>query len=370
MRKIKIVVSDCHLSAGRFFEGKHNPYEDFLFDDEMVDLITYFSTGKYGDAIDEVELVLAGDYLDFLNVPVQGEFEDAITEETALSKAEAIFAGHPKVMTAIREFAAKRGKRVSYLIGNHDADLIFQKVRERITREFDPEGRYPSPVVSVIGDRDRISYPEDGIEIRHGNQFEAGSQLDFARPILKAHRDQPVLNLPWSSIYVLKIVNRLKQEREYLDKIRPIKVFVLFGLIIDPLFTIKFLFLSIFYFLHTRLVWSKRRRNRLKETFGILKQETRFFLDLEKEARQLLDQRPEIKTIVMGHTHRPMNKVYPDGRQYINTGTWTRMINLDWRYLGTQIRRTFAYIDIEDGQIKSELRQWVGEHSPHQTFDG
>src|SRR5687768_10704333 len=89
----KVVISDCHLSAGRFFEGKLNVHEDFFFDEEMVDLFNHFSSGQYGSGPDgplPVELIINGDFFDYLNVPYQGEFEDAITEEIALYKTEAI----------------------------------------------------------------------------------------------------------------------------------------------------------------------------------------------------------------------------------------------------------------------------------------
>ena len=370
--KFKIVISDCHLSAGRFFEGRLNPHEDFHFDDEMSDLFEYFSTGRYGTDPQgqpvDVELIINGDFLDPLNVPYDGEFEDAITEPIAVKKIEAIIQGHPKVMSAIRRFAGLPGKQVTYMIGNHDADLFFEKVRERITREWCPKGCYPSDKVKLIADQDRITYPE-GVEIRHGNQLEAGSILNFEKPLLTDFLDEPVLNLPWSSFYVLKIINRLKWDRDFVDKVRPVKVFILFGLLLDPWFTLRFCFLSTFYFLKTRFIWSPKRASNFKTTLDILKQETRLLLDLEREAREILDGREDLKTIVFGHTHRPMNKVYPDGKQYINTGTWTKMIQLDWRGLGQQIRRTFALIHLKDGTARCELRQWVGEHSPHSVFD-
>ena len=50
--KFKLVISDCHLSAGHVFEGKNNPHEDFHFDEEMGDLFRHFSTGKYGDGVE------------------------------------------------------------------------------------------------------------------------------------------------------------------------------------------------------------------------------------------------------------------------------------------------------------------------------
>lgn len=366
------MISDCHLSAGRFFEGRLNPHEDFHFDDEMVDLFEYFSSGDYGGGPGgpvEVELFINGDFFDFLNVPYQGEFEDAITEKMALFKTEAIIAGHPKVMSALRRFASLPGKRIRYLIGNHDADLFFESVRARITREWDPEGQYPSKKVNLIADVDHVDFP-GGLQIRHGNQLEAGSILNFDIPVLNSHLDEPVLNIPWSSFYVLKIINRLKWDREFIDKVRPVKVFVLFGLILDPIFTLRFVALSAFYFLKTRFVWSPKRRSRFKVTLDILKQESHFFLDLEREARQLLDESPSVKTIIFGHTHRPMNKVYPDGKQYLNTGTWTKMINLDFRSIGSQIMRTFALVHIKADRTECDLRQWVGEHSPHKVFQG
>ncbi len=374
MDSYKIVLSDCHLSAGRIYEGQLNPHEDFHFDEEMAQLFEHFSVGKYGvDAQGrpvEVELILAGDYLDPLNVPVDGEFEDSITESVALRKVEAILQGHPRVWRAIREFAARPGKRVTYLIGNHDADLFFEKVRARITREWDPQGRYPSPVVNLVADTDRLSYPKYGLEIRHGNQFEAGSVLNFQKPLLTEHLEEPVLNMPWSSFFVLKIINRLKWEREYLDKIRPVKLFVLFGIVVDPLFTFRFVGLSLFYFFQTRFVYSPMRRATWKVTYQILRQESgHVFLDLEREVREVLDERKDLKTLILGHTHRPLDKVWPDGKQYINTGTWTKMVNLDLRDLGKQVRRTFAFVHVRGEEARCELRNWVGESGPHQIFD-
>lgn len=367
---MKLVISDCHLSAGRIFENRLNPHEDFKFDPEFCDFLEYFSSSVYGEGPDgpvDVELFINGDFLDFLNVPYYGEFEDAVTEEISLYKLEQIINGHPKVMAALRRFASKPNKKITYMVGNHDADLVFAKVRERIIREWAPEGVFPSDNVSIIHDRDRVRY-EGGVEIHHGNQFEAVNTLSFEQPLLVSYIDQPFLNLPWGSIYVLKIVNRLKWEREFLDKVRPVKIFILFGLILDPWFTIRYVFLSVFYFLKTRLAFNRGRMGKFKTTFEIMKQESAFFLDLEKQARKILDQDADVKTVIFGHVHKPMNKIYPDGKQYINTGTWTKMINLDWVTLGQQFALTFALIKIRSGVAECELRQWTGEQGPHRGF--
>ena len=365
-KKIKIVVSDCHLSAGRFYLGRLNPHEDFTFDDDLCDLIRYYSTGEFADT--EAELVLAGDFFDFLNIPIDGEFEDAVTEPLAVQKVEACIAGHPKVMDAIRAFATLPDRTVTYLVGNHDAELQFGAVRERITKEWDPEGRPDSPCVRVVGDTDRLTYDEP-VEIRHGNQLEAGNELDFENPFLRSIRGEQVLNIPWGSIYIIKVVNRLKFERPHVDKVRPIRVFFLFGLILDPWFTLRFGFLTAFYFFKTRIAQAVRGHG-FRKFWNIVRSESTAFQDLEKPARTILSESPDLKTIIMGHTHMPMDQIYPDGKQYINTGTWTRMINLDWRTLGQQFRKTYALVTVENGQTKCELRHWIGKQEPHQPFNG
>jgi UDP-2,3-diacylglucosamine pyrophosphatase LpxH len=348
------------------------PHEDFHFDEEMCAMFRHFSTGLYGEGPEgpvEVELFINGDYFDFLNVPYQGEFEDVITEDMSVFKAEAIIKGHPAVMAALRDFASRPGKKITYLIGNHDADLFFPRVRETIIRAWDPEGNFPSEKVTLIADQDHVKWGP--VEVHHGNQFEAVHVLNFEKPLLESFNEQPVLNIPWGSFYVLKIVNRLKIEREYLDKVRPVRAFVIIGLLTDPWFTIRYAFLTAFYFLKTRFVYSSKRRATLKVTAKIMKEQTsQFLLDLEREARMVLDEHPDVKTIIFGHTHKPVNKIWPDGKQYINTGTWTKMINLDWRSLGTQYALTFAFIKIADGKSQCELRQWQGETGPHRMWHG
>ncbi|MBI2604487.1 MAG: metallophosphoesterase [Deltaproteobacteria bacterium] len=370
MNRIKLVISDCHLSAGLNFESRKNPHEDFFFDDEMVAFFEYFSSGKYGEGR-EVELVINGDFLDFLNVPYRGEFEEVITEQFALYKLECILAGHPKVIRGLRRFASLPGKTITYNIGNHDADLFFPKVRERLVQALDPDGQFPSAKVRL----NHVTTVIDlggGVQVQHGNQYEAVHVFNYEKPLLTEGLKEPVLNIPWGSFYVLKIVNRLKWERDYVDKVRPIRAMILWGLLFDTWFILRFAFLSLLYFMKTRFIYSPQRRSRLKVTLQIFQQETMTFLqDLEAEARRLLEEQPDVHTVIMGHTHLPMFKSYPDGKVYINTGTWTKMIHLDLRGMGNHYRLTFAFVEFDaQGKGTATLQQWIGEHKPHVRFDG
>jgi predicted phosphodiesterase len=77
-----------------------------------------------------------------------------------------------------------------------------------------------------------------------------------------------------------------------------------------------------------------------------------------------------VHTVIFGHTHGAMQRFYRDGKTYINTGTWTRMINLDLRYLGNSTRLTFALLEWdEEGKVRSTLQEWRGLHRPHRPFN-
>jgi len=67
-----LVISDLHLSAGKNIRGRRNFLEDFHFDRELIDFLVYHSSGLYEDK--DVELVINGDFLDFLAVPLRRGF--------------------------------------------------------------------------------------------------------------------------------------------------------------------------------------------------------------------------------------------------------------------------------------------------------
>ena len=98
------------------------------------------------------------------------------------------------------------------------------------------EANYPSEKVTIIADRDRVRW-EGGSGSPPRQSVRGRSCFEFRKTLLADFNQKPVLNIPWGSFYVLKIVNRLKLERQYLDKVRPVGAFVIFGLLTDPLFT-------------------------------------------------------------------------------------------------------------------------------------
>jgi len=361
--KLKIVLSDLHLSTGLFWSGERNPLEDFYYDEELSDLILYFCNGKYGNDY-QVELILNGDIFDFLNVPYKGDFPEAITEELSLWKLNKCLKGHPAVVNALKVFINKPNKTLIYQVGNHDQDFFFKKVQQSFIDAIEPED--PSKV-NFICNKEYFTI-EGNIEIHHGHQFESVHVFNYELPFLTKGLSEPILNLPWGSLFVMKIVNRLKSERDFLDKVRPVKLFFLYGMLTDPIFTIKYFTLTSLYFLKTRFVYDPRRRSTLKTTLKILREELQLWDDGESAAKEILKKKSDVQAVIMGHTHVPRYAVYGDGRVYVNTGTWTKMVYLDLVRFGVSTMKTFCKIDYDGNgsRPKITLQEWQGKSAPYQ----
>jgi UDP-2,3-diacylglucosamine pyrophosphatase LpxH len=125
--------------------------------------------------------------------------------------------------------------------------------------------------------------------------------------------------------------------------------------------------LSLFYFTKTRVTNRANSLFGFRRTLKTVFQERSYFLDLEEQARGILGGDSSVHTVVMGHTHLPMHRVYPGGRQYLNSGTWTKMVYLDWKHIGEPVHRTFVLVRVRNGEIKAELNQWLGIRTPYQA---
>lgn len=70
---------------------------------------------------------------------------------------------------------------------------------------------------------------------------------------------------------------------------------------------------------------------------------------------------PLVNTMIVGHTHDPFIRTYPEGATLINTGTWTRMYHLDFERREKGGDLTYAQIDLFKGQKPmASLQIWQG----------
>src|SRR5262245_54174428 len=130
MKLLRLVVSDLHLGTG-VRRGEINPFEDFRHDDEFAELLAHHDA-EAGDG--ELELIMNGDIFDLLKVKIGGRWPAEITDEVATEKLRQCLDGHPRFVRALRDFLRKKGRRIVFLPGNHDLDMVMAGPQELFRR--------------------------------------------------------------------------------------------------------------------------------------------------------------------------------------------------------------------------------------------
>lgn len=355
--KLKLVVSDFHIGDGQE-EGELNPWESFHHDEKFAELLRHYSTDYYED--EEVELIINGDFFDLLMVRYDGAFPVDITERIGISKLKACLDGHPIVVQALRQFVNVSGKRITVLPGNHDFELIWPGC-QRLFREYVCGSADDARMQFVV---ERSFYEFDGVQVHHGMQFEAMNRFNWKRLVVPHPKGEPVLNLPWGSIFILTVLNEMKEKRPYIDHVSPFSLYLLGALFLDTRVALRLIWLAIMAFVRTRLIplFQRPRTVRVSDLLSMLL-EYEAFPNFEGRARKLFQKNPRIHTVVMGHTHLAKMRRFGHARTYVNTGTWTDLISLDISKLGVSRDLTYATIEYPPNQPpRTKLRAWRGYH--------
>jgi diguanylate cyclase (GGDEF)-like protein len=358
----KVVVSDFHLGKGRYFrDGTQNILEDFTYDREFSEFLNYYRSGSFADA--DVELVFNGDILNLLQIDTWGVHTHLITERSVVRAIERIVAGHPEFFQALRRFAATPGHTIVYIVGNHDSGMLFPAAK----KAFAAACGAPVNVYDV-------SYQFDGIYIEHGQQYERFACTDMQKPFITRGLPEPVLNLPWGSLFVAVMLPKIKQERPHVDKVRPFQTFVIWSFIHDIFWSIKTIF-AIARFVFDTILFRRRYQigQGVKATMGLLK-EISLYPSYDKIAFRILEEKEDVHTVIFGHTHILRYRQWREGKEYFNEGSWNEVTNLDLNEYGTRTRLTYAFIEypiqasspgsLEPGRPKVRMKEWKGVWKP------
>lgn len=344
IKKTILVISDIHLGAGAIIKGQRNYLEDFHYDEEMVDFLEFYSKGEYKER--EVELVINGDFFDHLAVPFVPFFDDEYwSEPAALAKLEMILKAHREVMSALAEFASGKKKTIVYIIGNHDAEMVFESLQKRFLECFAEEDREK---VRIITDNSVEYSPVDGVAIKHGHEYEIAHQYDPKASVFEDRHGISHFIPPWGSYYVIRVINKFKEERGHINAVRPIKKFIINGLIYDTLFTLRFVFQTCYYFIMVRFNYLFRQNSSIRNAISYAVKELHLFQDYEEITQEMLHKRDDLKALIVGHTHEPIFRSNADGKVFINTGTWTNMYHLDFARGHESKLLTYAQIDVKE----------------------
>lgn len=349
-KKIKLVVSDLHLGKGRILEnGGINSLEEFYFGEKLVEFFHYYSTGIYNDY--EVELIINGDFLNFLQVDYKGHFLTVVTEQIALDVLKSIVLGHPKVFKALADFAGKPDNTVTYVVGNHDQAMLWPACRAYLN--------------SVIGKPVRfknIVYFFDGVHIEHGHMHEAANRMDPRKFFLKKDLPEPILNLPFGSHFFVEFVLKVKHIYPYVDKIRPFSKMLRWALLNETTMILNSFISLIGYFFKTMFIKDPHKQLSLKKILQIIL-ESAIFPDLSESARKVL-QDERVHTVIFGHSHVYQYRQWSSDKEYFNTGTWTEITSLDIVSLGKITKLTYVLIEYPEGggRPRGRLKEWKGYH--------
>ena len=363
IQKVVLVISDLHLSAGKMIKGKRNLLEDFHYDNELVDFLNYYSSGDYQDI--EVELVINGDFFDFLAVPYVEFYDDEFWSETAaLEKLKMIMNAHSGVLEALKRFLSKPEKKIVYIIGNHDAEFVFDSLKDEFLNFF---GELKKKI--ILSNSISTHIPVKGVCIQHGHQYERAHEFDQQNAVIETLNGEKYFIPPWGSYYVTNVINKYKQERSFINAVRPIKHFIIHGILFDTFFTVRFILSNIYYFFMVRFWHFYMTKSSLKQVFEDLMRELELFQDYESLTRQFFENHHESKVLIVGHTHNPTLRIFNDGTMFINTGTWTRMVNLDLGHWSNSNVLTYAKILVKnkeysiedfDKNVEVDLKHWQG----------
>ncbi len=363
VQKVVLVISDLHLGAGKMYKGKRNLLEDFHYDNELIDFLNYYCSGDYKEI--EVELIINGDFLDFLAVPYVEFYDDEFwSEHAALAKLKMIMDAHKGVLNALKNFLEVPQKKIVYIIGNHDAEFVFDSMKETFLAFF-------GPMKDKITLSNSISNytPTKGVNILHGHQYERAHDFDQENAVVETLNGEKYFIPPWGSYYVTNLINKYKQERHFINAVRPIKHFMIHGLIFDTFFTIRFMLSNFYYFMMVRFWRFYMGRKSMKQLFQDAYRELELFQDYESHTRQFFEDNPESRVLIVGHTHNPTFRIFNDGTIFINTGTWTRMVNLDLGQWNNGNALTYAKILVKnpdysmdnfDESVEVDLKYWMG----------
>ena len=240
-----LLVSDLHLSEGlRPRTKRYSPKEDFFFDHQFARFLSYHQSSRR----QKWHLIIAGDCLDLLQVtscedappPLHCDDQNPeygldCGEAEAVYKVGKIADGHTEFFEALAEFVAD-DNIVTIIKGNHDVEFHYPRVREAFVQRLKAVAGSAERAAKIHSNSVLFSdwfYHEKGLLwVEHGNQYDETNAFKYyLSPLLPetpgwpaARKDE--IDLPWGSLFVRYLFNKIESVEPFADNIKPQTEFV------------------------------------------------------------------------------------------------------------------------------------------------
>ena len=215
MSKIKVVMSDLHLADGlSVFEG----FGDFQ-QSAFAGLLSAASTKSFADHVEDVELIINGDCFEFLFMEPY-EKQGIASSEAALSKLERVIDAHRPFFDTLERFISQSARHVTFIIGNHDVELAFRDVQERISEVICDE---PGMKERVNFCQSSFYRPLPDVHIEHGNQYDFWNRITglWDEKGLPLTFNPERITLPLGTRYVQHASYPINVQYPYFDRFEP-----------------------------------------------------------------------------------------------------------------------------------------------------
>ncbi len=222
-----VFVSDSHIGGDPGCDGFESPAELEALFRELAGLDR------------PVELVLAGDFFDFLQIGSVPDGEDRASLTMSREEYLSLFA-------ALKEFRSGEGKRVIYLPGNHDAEAWWNPGIQETLREAGvvDEFAYGYLASMEVGGGRRVVYCEHGNQLDPVNTVEDYSDrldtplghhvvMDFTRRVAPYGEVSPGLDLSEiKMVYPLVAIPGWVAGRYFYDFVGKVAAYLLLPLLV------------------------------------------------------------------------------------------------------------------------------------------
>lgn len=303
--------------------GRGDITDDFTDDDLLVKFILGIKTNE----TEKATLVLNGDIFDFLKMAYKEEYPRYITEEISLWKLEEVIKTHKKVFIALKEWLKNKNHYLFFTIGNHDADLIWPALQQRLRDELITPIETDTSLKTVY---DQIGFDywfrHDKIHAEHGHLFDPYYTNNTKKPII-TYRGNRMLNLPWGTYACFTHLNKIKQQFPNEERLYPKPLALEQNLKFkqeSKKTTIKLIIQSLI-FNPLLYLFNPTHRAPYTRLFNHILDHGFEFIDDEKfvygNIRKAMVRNPDKDIIVLGHSHLEIEKKRKRKRAFV-TDTW------------------------------------------------